>query len=324
MSSKDQKVAVNTFAKEVHEGLTAFPKYLSSKFFYDEVGDGLFQQIMALPEYYLTDAEDAIFKTHKTAIIHSFDADHTGFDLVELGAGDGKKTKVLLHELLSQQVDCTYHPIDISENAIMGLVGTLKKELPALAVQGQVGEYFEVLDKLQGLSDRKKVILFLGSNIGNLLHARAAQFLQRLYAVMHPEDLVFIGFDQKKHPQKVLDAYNDPTGVTAAFNKNVLTRINKELGGNFDVDAFIHWEVYDPESGTAKSYLVSTKKQTVDIDQLALQVHFEPWESIHTEISQKYDDDTVKWLAEEAGFSVTTSFADSEAYYKNYLFKKEK
>ncbi len=324
MNSKDQHVLICTFGKEVHEGLTAFPKYLSSKFFYDEEGDKLFQKIMELPEYYLTNAEFDIFQLHKTDILRSFNTNKDGFDLVELGAGDGKKTKVLLKELLEKKYPVTYHPIDISENAIDGLVKNLSKELPKLNVQGQIGEYFEVLDRLQHISDRKKVIMVLGSNIGNLLHPRAIQFLKKLNAVMHHDDLIFMGFDQKKHPQKVLDAYNDKSGVTAAFNKNVLARINKELGGNFDLDAFIHWEVYDPESGTAKSYLVSTKKQTVDIDCLELQVHFEAWESIHTEISQKYDDDTVKWLAEESGLYITESFSDENQYYKNYILKKLK
>ncbi|MBW1294397.1 L-histidine N(alpha)-methyltransferase [Aquimarina litoralis] len=322
MSSKDQNVLMCTFGKEVHEGLTSFPKYLSSKFFYDELGDKLFQKIMDLPEYYLTNAEYDIFQLHKTNILKSFDASKKGFDLIELGAGDGKKTKVLLKELLKESYPVTYHPIDISKHAIDGLVDNLASELSELQVQGQIGEYFEVLDRLKHISDRKKVIMVLGSNIGNLLHPRAIQFLKKLNSVMNTDDEVFIGFDQKKHPQKVLDAYNDKTGVTAAFNKNILTRINRELGGNFDLDAFIHWEVYDPESGTAKSYLVSTKKQTVDIDCLELQVQFEAWESIHTEISQKYDDDTVKWLAEESGFVITDAFSDKDKYYKNYVFKK--
>lgn len=323
MNSKDQKVLVSTFEKEVCEGLTAFPKYLSSKFFYDEIGDELFQQIMALPEYYLTRAEYEIFETHKSNIIQKFDTDKDGFDLIELGAGDGKKTKVLLQELLNQDYNFTYSPIDISENAIDGLVKDLNQEMPEVIVQGQIGEYFEVLDRLKHISDRKKVIMVLGSNIGNLLHARAIQFLKKLCNAMHTGDLLFIGFDQKKHPQKVLDAYNDKSGVTAAFNKNVLARINKELNGNFDLSKFMHWETYDPENGTAKSYLVSKEKQTVDIDSLSLQVHFEAWESIHTEISQKYDDDIVKWLAKESGLKIVNSFSDQNNDYKNYLITKE-
>ena len=324
MNSKNQNVLMNTFSKEIYEGLTSFPKYLSSKFFYDQAGDKLFQQIMELPEYYLTNAEYDIFQLHKNDILTSFDSNKEGFDLVELGAGDGKKTKILLQELLDQKYSVTYHPIDISENAIDGLVKNLAHEIPDLNVQGQIGEYFEVLDRLQHINDRKKVIMVLGSNIGNLLHPRAIEFLEKLHRVMEPNDLIFMGFDQKKHPQKILDAYNDKSGVTAAFNKNVLTRINTELEGDFDLDAFIHWEVYDPESGTAKSYLISTKKQTVDINCLSLQVHFEAWESIHTEISQKYDDDTVKWLAKQSGFEIIESFTDVNKYYKNYVFRKSK
>ncbi|WP_109299661.1 L-histidine N(alpha)-methyltransferase [Aquimarina sp. AU474] len=322
MNSKDQKVLVSTFEKEVYEGLTAFPKYLSSKYFYDEVGDKLFQQIMALPEYYLTRTEYEIFATHSTEIVRSFDKQKQGFDLIELGAGDGKKTKILLKDLLQQGLDFGYMPIDISQNAVDGLVNTLQNEMPDVFVQGQVGEYFEVLDRLKQLSTRKKVVMVLGSNIGNLLHSRAIQFLKKLCNAMNQDDLIFMGFDQKKHPQKVLDAYNDKTGVTAAFNKNVLTRINKELDGNFNLDKFMHWETYDPESGTAKSYLVSTEKQTVDINQLSLEVHFEAWESIHTEISQKYDDDIVKWLAKESGLKIINAFSDANQDYKNYLLAK--
>lgn len=323
MNSKDQKVLVSSFEKEVSEGLTAFPKYLSSKFFYDEVGDELFQQIMALPEYYLTRTEYEIFETRKSDIIQSFDADNEGFDLIELGAGDGKKTKVLLQELLNQGNDFTYTPIDISENAINGLIKNLSLEMPEVTVEGEVGEYFEVLDRLKHMSNRKKVIMVLGSNIGNLLHPRAIQFLKKLCNAMHTGDFLFMGFDQKKHPQKVLDAYNDKSGVTAAFNKNILVRINKELKGNFDLDKFMHWETYDPENGTAKSYLVSKEKQTVDIDRLSLQVHFEAWESVHTEISQKYDDDTVKWLTKESGLRIVNSFSDQNDDYKDYLITKE-
>lgn len=319
---EEHQIAINAFEKEVAEGLTAFPKYLSSKFIYDETGDTLFQKIMELPEYYLTNAEYDIFKEQKQKIVHYFDPDKNGFDLIELGAGDGKKTKILLRELLDNHHSFTYHPIDISKNAVEGLTKNLVKEFPEIQAKGLVGEYFEVLDRLQHISDRKKVIMILGSNIGNLLHPKAIHFLKKLRNTMEADDMVFMGFDQKKHPQKILDAYNDKTGVTAAFNKNVLARINKELGGNFDLDSFIHWEVYNPESGTAKSYLVSTKKQSVVIEGLAQEIHFEAWETIHTEISQKYDDDTVQWLTKESGLKVVQSFTDKDEYYKNYVFQK--
>ena len=163
------------------------------------------------------------------------------------------------------------------------------------------------------------MILVLGSNIGNLLHENAIEFLKNIQEAMTAEDKLFMGFDQKKDPQNILDAYNDETGITEAFNKNLLARINKELDADFNLDNFKHWEVYDPESGTAKSYLVSKVQQKVAINKLELEVHFDAWESIHTEISQKYDDAVVEWLAEEAGLEIQTSFQDNENCYKNYI-----
>ena len=324
MKNRNTTTVVRTpFEKEVYEGLTAFPKYLSSKFFYDKKGDALFQKIMGLPEYYLTRCETEIFELHKQKLAEDFDGKKQGFDLIELGAGDGKKTKILLQELLNTERDFTYKPIDISQNALDGLARSLEKEFPKIKVSPERGEYFEVLKSLKTASDRKKVIMVLGSNIGNLLHPRAIEFLQQLCDALHEQDVLFIGFDQKKNPQTVLDAYNDSQGVTAAFNKNILTRINQELAGDFNLEAFKHWEVYDPETGTAKSYLVSKHQQTVTIDRLGLKIDFAPWESVHTEISQKYDDAIVSWLAAESGLEIVRSFADSQAYYKNYLFKKK-
>jgi uncharacterized SAM-dependent methyltransferase len=140
---------------------------------------------------------------------------------------------------------------------------------------------------------------------------------------MQENDLLFVGFDMKKDPQTVLEAYNDPNGITAAFNKNILTRINRELHGNFEVDKFRHWEVYDPETGTAKSYLVAEEAQTVTLRRLDLQVDFEAWETIHTEISQKYDDRSIRRLADKSGLTVVTEFTDANDAYKNCVFKKK-
>ena len=164
--------------------------------------------------------------------------------------------------------------------------------------------------------------MVLGSNIGNLKHPKAIEFLTKLKDAMLPDDLLFMGFDQKKNPQTILDAYNDEAGITAAFNKNVLTRINRELDGNFEVEKFKHWEMYNPETGTAKSFLVATEAMQVTIEKLGLTVNFEQWETIHTEISQKYDDKIVHWLAEQSGLEIETSFTDEMDYYKNYAFRK--
>lgn len=321
--SIEQKITFATeFEKEVYEGLTAFPKYLSSKYFYDKTGDKLFQQIMALPEYYLTDCEYDIIAQHKNELAQLFKADK-GFDLIELGAGDGKKTKILLQFLYESGIDFSYKPIDISPDVLEELEHSVKEVWPDMHLKTQQGTYFKVLEKLNTYSDRKKVILVLGSNIGNLSHPQAIDFLRNLQRSMTEDDLLFMGFDQKKYPKLILDAYNDTQGVTEAFNKNILTRINRELDANFDVDKFIHWPTYDPESGTAKSFLVSTENQEVNLNKIDLSVSFEAWESIHTEISQKYDDTIVEWLAKEAHLEVAEQFSDANGFFKDYVFRRK-
>ena len=310
------------FKQEIYEGLTAYPKYLSSKYIYDKAGDELFQEIMNMPEYYLTDAEFSILEAYKEQLASLFSNGEKPFHLIEMGAGDGKKTKVLLRYFTARDLNFTYRPIDISQNALDTLLGNLKQEIPTLKTEPLQGTYFETLRKLNFSTDERKVILFLGSNIGNLLHEKAIEFLSQIKDYMQANDLLFIGFDQKKNPQTILDAYNDAAGITARFNKNLLVRINRELKANFNVDSFTHWEAYDPESGTAKSYLVAQSAQEVRIEKLGLDITFDAYETIHTEISQKYDDKTVHWLAEQSDLKVREVFSDQQKYYKNYLFTK--
>lgn len=322
MKNPPETIFDSAFAEDTYKGLTSYPKYLLSKYIYDEKGDKLFQKIMEMPEYYLTSCEFDILKNNAEAISDFFGTD-SGFDLIELGAGDGKKTKVLLQELVNKSCEFDYLPIDISQHVLDGLKTSLENEIPEVNVKVQQGTYFKTLEKLSEYNSRKKVILVLGSNIGNLSHKEAVDFLSHIAKAMTHEDMLFMGFDQKKHPQKILDAYNDPAGITEAFNKNLLERINKELEGNFHLEKFLHWETYDPETGTAKSFLVSKIPQKVQIKNLGLEVNFDAWESIHTEISQKYDDSIVNWLADEAGLKVEKSFADSENCYKNYIFRRK-
>ncbi|MGB3151415.1 MAG: L-histidine N(alpha)-methyltransferase [Maribacter sp.] len=323
MSKISTHKLTSDFGIEVRQGLTNFPKHLSSKYFYDKVGDELFQDIMAMPEYYLTDAEFNILEEHKEEIGKLFSEGSETFNLIELGAGDGKKTKIILKELSDTQIDFTYLPIDISQNALDQLTQTIENELPTVHTKALQGTYFETLSTFNEFNYTKKIILFLGSNIGNLLHEQAINFLRSVQEIMLEDDLLFLGVDQKKHPQSILDAYNDPTGITEAFNKNILVRINNELGGDFNTDNFLHWEVYDPETGTAKSYLVSKQAQEVTIEKLSLKVNFKPWETIHTEISQKYDDEIMEWLAQESGLRVKTEFSDDLNQFKNYVLKKK-
>lgn len=309
------------FEKDVIKGLTDYPKHIPSKYIYDAEGDKLFQDIMAMPDYYLTDCEFEILSSQKQEIAQSF-YHKDGFDLIELGAGDGKKTKILLKELVEKGYDFKYFPVDISQNVLNELLATLEQEIPKVKIQPQQGTYFDILSQLDQYRHRKKVILFLGSNIGNLLHDNAIEFLKEIQKNMQKDDIIFMGFDQKKHPQTILDAYNDETKITERFNKNLLKRVNTEFEANFDTDQFMHWETYNPETGTARSYLVSLKAQQVHIPKINLDVSFKAWESLHIEISQKYDDDIVEWLAEQSGLVTLNSFSDDKNYFKNYIFKK--
>ncbi|GAA4314803.1 L-histidine N(alpha)-methyltransferase [Pontixanthobacter gangjinensis] len=322
MKNQTKTMFESAFAEDTYKGLTSYPKYLLSKYIYDKKGDKLFQQIMDMPEYYLTSCEFNILKLNATNIAEIFSSD-SGFDLIELGAGDGKKTKIILQELVDKKYEFDYLPIDISQNVLDELEHSLEQEIPEVNVKVQQGTYFKTLEKLAEYNTRKKVILVLGSNIGNLSHKEAVDFLANIAGAMSEEDMLFMGFDQKKDPQRILDAYNDPAGITEAFNKNLLVRINSELEGNFDVDKFLHWETYDPETGTAKSFLVSKEEQQVEIRKLGIKVNFEAWETIHTEISQKYDDSVVQWLADEAGLEVEKAFTDKDNCYKNYIFRRK-
>ncbi len=310
------------FARDVSRGLAGNPKYLSSKYFYDEKGDELFQQIMKVGEYYLTQSEYSIFSTQKEKILQAFrGSENEEFDLLELGAGDGYKTKVLLNHFLSQKAKFQYKPVDISTNVLKVLTNNLSDELPELHVSGLRGEYFQVLEGLKKNVKVKRVVLFLGSNIGNFTRPITTQFLYQLKNALASGDLVMIGFDLKKDPSKILAAYNDSQGVTRDFNLNLLSRINRELGADFNTDNFIHYPYYDPAIGECRSYLISTCAHTVNIQSLNQNVHFKAWEPIHMEISTKFDLETVQELAQTTGFTIEANFFDENKWFVDSVWR---
>ncbi|MFY0594697.1 L-histidine N(alpha)-methyltransferase [Roseivirga sp.] len=314
--------ALSAFALDIKRGLDQFPKTLPSRYFYNEIGDELFQKIMDLDEYYLTRAEFEIFVRQKAEILKAFQGDNQKFRLVELGAGDGTKTKVLLSHFVEQQVDFTYSPIDISGNVLAQLEEALKSEIPSLHVEPIVGEYFKALSALNTDNSSKEVVLFLGSNIGNFDQASGVEFLKHIGDNLSSGDMLLIGFDLMKDPRKVLSAYNDKEGVTKAFNLNLLTRINAELGANFKIDQFDHFPTYDPLTGETKSHIVSKIKQEVFIEALGESIEFQAWEAIHTEVSQKYSYKMIESFAEEAGFRIVKNFTDSNDYFVDSLWEK--
>jgi L-histidine Nalpha-methyltransferase len=312
---------LSQFATDVLHGLSAVPKRLSSKYFYDDEGSRLFQQIMALPEYYLTRCELEIFTLKADEIFAACAGKSSSLELIELGAGDGAKTAVLIERFTRLGADLSYSSVDISQQALDDLSARFSRRFPNLKIETHLGDYFEVLGKLPPADgERRRVVLFLGSNIGNFGRDASIGFFRRLRSVMNPGDLLLIGFDLEKDPAVILKAYDDSQGVTARFNLNLLNRINRELDADFDLRRFSHYAIYSPQESAARSFLISREKQSVRVGALERSFHFRPWEAIFMEISQKYSLAEIAALALESGYGVKQNFFDSQGYYCNSLW----
>ncbi len=312
---------LSAFAREVLEGLRDHPRKLSSKWFYDVQGDELFQQIMAAPEYYLTDCERSIFQNRAADFLEVT----TGqpFDLIELGAGDGTKTQYLLEHFIEAGADFRYLPIDISAHALDMISTLVNRRWPALDFHPVEGDYFHALNNLPPTrgAKRMKVVLFPGGNIGNFTPETAVAFLTKLNLRLSDGDLLITGFDLKRDPAAILAAYNDAGGVTAQFNLNLLVRINRELGGNFDVSAWKHWPTYNPITGATRSFIVATRDQEVWIEALETTFTFKAWEGVDLEISQKYSLEEIETLATGSGFTFERHLADDKGYFVNSVWR---
>jgi L-histidine N-alpha-methyltransferase len=303
------------FHQDVIRGLTATNKYLDSKYFYDATGDALFQQIMQSPEYYPTNCEMEILREQSAKISDTIYSYTRNFDVVELGAGDATKSIHLLKQLNS---DFTYYPVDISGNVIQQLEHTLPSKLPSMKLHGLNGEYFEMLHQANILSAKNKVVLCMGGNIGNFTPPEAKKFCRQLRRYLQPGDLLLTGFDLKKHPQIILNAYNDAAGITRDFNLNLLHRINEELGADFDLTKFDHYPTYDPGTGACKSYLVSLEDQQVHIGSQTF--NFATHEPVYMEISQKYSLAETETLAMHSGFKPVANFFDTKNWFVDCLW----
>ncbi|GGH59953.1 dimethylhistidine N-methyltransferase [Filimonas zeae] len=308
-----KKSALEEFRRDVLEGLNGSVKKLQSKYFYDKEGDRLFQQIMNCPEYYVTNCELEIFQQQTELLARMVIADGSAFDLIELGAGDATKSQYLLQHLINAEVPFTYMPIDISGNILSELEERLSSEIPALRVRSLEGDYFEMLQKAVAFTLKRKVVLLLGANIGNMAPQDALEFARRLRAGLQPGDRVVIGVDLKKHPRVIREAYDDREGITARFNLNLLARINRELKADFDIAQFEHYQHYDPDSGACKSYLVSLCNQVITIGKK--EIPFAKDETIYMEISQKYTLNEVAMLAADSGFIPVSHCTDSKGWF---------
>lgn len=308
------------FAEDVRSGLSAAPKTLLPKYFYDELGSHLFEAITALPEYYLTKAEEEILVARAGSIAATARASGP-VRLLELGSGSGRKTRLLIEALLERQGELEYLPIDVSESALMDSGLRWLTAYPGLRVTALLGEYQEALRELRSVASpsTRTLALFLGSSIGNLDEREREALLLELRASLQPGDAFLLGVDLKKDEETLVRAYDDPLGVTAAFNLNLLARINRELGGGFDLASFRHRARYNRVEGRIEMHLESLRAQRVSISALGCDVDLAAGETIHSESSYKFDLPQVERLAMATGFELEQTWTDAARRFASAL-----
>lgn len=304
------------FPDDVRKGLSSEPKRLLPKYFYDELGSLLFDAICLLPEYYLTRAENEIIERYADEIVSSVDGHMT---LLEMGSGSASKTKLIVEALLNKQDDLLFIPVDISASALESSSRILLQSFPRLRIEAYAADYFDSLSALRTKKRGRTLALFLGSNISNFGRDEAPAFLRALRRVLGEGDALLLGADLKKDCSVLEPAYDDSLGVTAAFNLNLLARVNRELDGDFNLDAFKHHAFYNEEIGRVEIYVESTRPQKVTIAKLGLEVQFKAGERIHTENSYKYDLPGIAQLASETGFSCARTWLDSQKRFSSNL-----
>lgn len=307
---------VPSFAADVAAGLSATPKRLPSKYLYDEIGSALFDAITRLPEYYLTQAETEILSEWGWQIVRLLDAP---LDFLELGSGSAIKTRLLIGEALRVQDDLLYSPIDISTEAVSASSLALVETFSKLRVRAYAGDYFDVLESHPLRSDRKMLAMFMGSNVGNYQPEETRLLLGLLGSTLRRGDGLLMGVDLKKDAATLELAYDDPAGVTAAFDRNLLVRINRELGADFDPRKFAHIAQYDEARGSVDSFLEARERMVVRVPAAALQCTFEAGERIRTESSYKFNDDDAIALVASAGFRSQSVWHDEAKRFSVHL-----
>jgi L-histidine Nalpha-methyltransferase len=296
-------------AEDVREGLSCPFKELPPKYFYDERGSQLFERITALPEYYPTRAERAILEQHSAEIV---DAAGAGI-LIELGSGSAAKTRTLLDAMSDADLLDTYVPVDIAEEITRETAARLVEEYPGLRVHGIVCDYETHLERVP--REEGALVGFLGGTIGNFRPASRRSFLARIATLLYPGDRFLLGTDLVKDRATLEAAYDDSHGVTAEFNKNVLNVLNRELGANFDLDAFEHIAFWDPDNEWMDIRLRSLAEQFIDVTALDMRVHFARMEEMRTEISTKFTRERLEEIYADAGLELTDWWTDPEGFY---------
>lgn len=306
--------------QELDTGLSSTPKKLSSKYFYDDKGSMIFQEIMAMPEYYLTRKEHEILIEQSGDIYAQLDVKGT-LDVIELGAGDGSKTKILLKQFMDLGAELRYIPLDISQEALNELKGIVGAALPDLDIRPLAVDYFKVLNEIEK-SDRNRLFLFLGSNIGNFIPPSNEEFIRFIAKYMRSGDRLLIGVDLVKDPRVILRAYDDSQGITRRFNLNLLKRLNREAGTDFDLKLWDFYCQYNPLNGEVRSFLISKDDQVVYSSVINKSYTIAKHEVIWTELSKKYQIKEIEALGKSAGLTSIQHFTDKAGYFSDSLFKK--
>jgi dimethylhistidine N-methyltransferase len=307
-----------SIAGDVRDGLTARPKALPPYLFYDDRGSRLYELITDLPEYYLCRAERGIIAAHAREMVARVVGGPAPASVIELGSGSASKTAVLLSAMLERQPRCAYFPIDVSSCALAAAEKRLAREVPGVHVHALPMTYEAALSAL-GEIPPPRIVLFLGSSVGNLPDVTAVALLRRVRRALPGETWLLMGTDLRKNPGVLRAAYDDAAGVTAAFNKNILHRINRDLGGHFDPDQFRHLALWNDGESRIEMHLESAEPQEIAVDALHLQVRFRRGETIHTESSCKYDLPRIERLLSAAGFSREASYSDGEGAFAVHL-----
>lgn len=308
-------VAIPSYSDEVVRGLTSRQKTLPFKLLYDDRGSQLFEEITRLPEYYLTRTESEILQQHSPAIAQAVG---TPVSIVELGAGTATKTGTLLRAFASRQLRMKYFPVDISPAALADAKQRINDQCPTAAVRPMVADFGDGFHFLREISGRK-LVLYLGSSIGNFDWNDAITMLSRVRKQLSPGDGVLLGTDMVKAPKFLLPAYDDAQGVTAEFSKNILVRLNRELGANFDVPSFRHVAEWNPSSSRMEIYLESLRPQVVTLRLPQVIIRFRQSERIHTENSYKYTMEMVERLLCVSGFRLQKSWFDDRKWFGLHL-----
>ncbi|MDX6444174.1 MAG: hypothetical protein QOH71_1248 [Blastocatellia bacterium] len=306
------------FADDVRRGLSSNPKQLFPKYLYDELGSRLFEAICHVDEYYPTRAEKEILTRHADEIVAGIPDCRT---LIELGSGSAEKTRKIIEALIRRQPDLQFIPVDISASALEASSHSLLESYPTLKINAYAADYFQALSALPPLGAGPALVLFLGSNIGNFERADALDFLRAIRRVLRPNDFLLLGADLKKDRAMLEAAYNDALGVTRAFILNELARINRELGGDFDLWAFGLRSFYDPEAGCVEVYLESLSSQSVVIRGLEMSVNFAAGERIHMEHAYKFDLEGLAKIGRQSGFGLEQTWLDSQKRFSSNLFR---